>query len=230
MKIVYINTVRSFDTIFAFCGSIVHKKMKFLLLFLTVLAIWPLSTEACGRMTAAKKKKCLHDQTMISLPDGVIKKAGDLKIGDKVLAFSEENGIHISRVKEIRNSERNSQREFVEFTVVSGRKVTVTLEHGMMVRECGSKKSWTLMKASDVSTQMCVPTLGADQVTEEPINDKKLFKGIGIVQPITDSGTILADGIAVSCYDQEKLFSVNFQYFNSFLIFAFGVLFYYLKF
>lgn len=198
--------------------------------YVLLIAIIVLASEvnACARMAAAKKKKCLFGETLITLPDQTLVTANSLKIGDEVLAFSSEIGVHVSRVKELRNNEPKAKREFVELTVVSGKKVAVTVEHGILVRECGSNNQWALVSAGEVSNGMCVPTFGFNRTMEEPISSIKMFKGVGIVQPITSSGTILSDGIAISCFDEQgqNIKSINIPYYAGFVALALSVLYF----
>lgn len=167
-----------------------------LLFLVAVLAL----VDECGRLKAAKKK-CLHGQTLITLSNGQARKASELSVGDEVTVFSQFDGVLKSRVTELRNVDPEARRQFVEIVTVSGSRVAVTPEHGLLAKECGSKGPWTLTSAGDVSKRMCVPKVLDGQFVEEGVLEMRYFEEAGIVQPITETGTIVADGIGISCYD-----------------------------
>jgi len=175
-------------------------KSTVILLFVCITVIDLNSVDACAGKMKVAKKKCLHSSSKILLENGQFREAKNLQIGDKVQAYDVggPEGLLWSRVIRMENNEPNSRRTFVRWTTRDGRHVTVTEEHGLLVKQCGNANvTWSKMAATLATVGMCVPTVEGESVLVK----KEVFTDKGIVQPITESGTVVIDGFVVTCFD-----------------------------
>jgi len=150
------------------------------------------------------KKKCLHWNGRVQLfsESNETRSAHELEIGDRVLAYSKEKGFHASPVVSILNRDLIATREFVRVTTSQGSRVSLTAEHGVYSGRCSDAgESWTEKRADALSTGDCVKMAhgGEDRIVE--IDS---FFDSGVVKPITESGSIVVDGVVVSCYDYAE--------------------------
>jgi len=190
-----------------------------------ILALWlsinTFSAEACGPGPAVGAGvgniagiagaipggKCIYDEASVRMADGSTKKVKNLEIGDHVLAYSPNRGVHASRIFADLHNDKDTSMSIYEIETSSGRKIPVTAEHSLFVRPCLSddKENWTPKSAQDVRVGECVPRYyredGGD-VIEDSVVRVRVFEAKGIRQPVTETGTIVVDDVVVSCYDR----------------------------
>lgn len=85
--------------------------------------------------------KCTTLDTQILMANGSTKEARDVREGDLIVAWSEENGLHTSRIAWVAD---NGMQETYRIKTVGGREVQVTAQHPFLVRrKPGSKRGNT---------------------------------------------------------------------------------------
>lgn len=158
-----------------------------------------------GHLAALAGGKCLYEEAEVRMADGSKRKVKHLEIGDRVLAYNQDRGVHASRVYDDFHNDKETSVAIFEIQTSTGRKIPVTTEHSLFVRPCLSDQQWTPKSAQDVRVGDCVPRYYAGDdadVVEESVTDVRVFEAKGIRQPVTETGTILVDDVVVSCYDR----------------------------
>jgi len=148
--------------------------------------------------------KCIYEEAEVRMADGTKKRVKHLEIGDQVLAYSVEKGVHESRVFGELHNDNETLIRIVEIQTSSGRKVPVTSAHSIFARQCLSDdREWSTKSAYEVRVGDCLPRYYADgDVVEESVTNIRVFDARGIRQPVTETGTIIVDDVVISCYDR----------------------------
>jgi len=149
--------------------------------------------------------KCIYEEAEIRMADGGKRKVKNLQIGDQVLAYSLNKGIHPSRIFGELHNDNETMVKIIEIETNTGRKIPVTPEHSLFVRQCLSDgQKWSPKTAQQISVGDCVPRyyMADGDVIEEAVTEIRVFEAKGIRQPVTETGTIIVDDIVVSCYDR----------------------------
>jgi len=149
--------------------------------------------------------RCLYDEAQVRMADGTLRQVNTLVPGDEVLAYSADRGIHKSPILGQLYTDNTTRVTILEIETSSGRKIPVTLEHSLFVRECVSEaRDWSPKAARDVRVGDCLPRYYADDgdVIEESVRNIRLFEARGIRQPVTETGTLIVDDVVISCYDR----------------------------
>jgi len=146
-------------------------------------------------------KKCLHwnGQVQLDSISNETKPVHELGIGDRVLAYDIKRGFHTSPIVAILNRDLVHDREFVEISTEKGYQVSLTPEHGIYSGQCGAP-NWNEKRADSLSLGDCVKTVDNK---EDRVIEIRSFVDSGIVQPITETGSIVVDEVVLSCYDYE---------------------------
>lgn len=143
---------------------------------------------------------CLHKDTLVQAENGDHVKVSALSPGDKVLAFSAEKGVHFSPVLFDMFIRPNDEREFVQIETESGNRLLVTPEHTVFGSQCGAS-GWKPLFANHLRKGMCVPSFVNGGVAHDRVTRVSNLMSVGVHQPVTETGTIVAANITVSCYD-----------------------------
>jgi hypothetical protein len=154
-------------------------------------------------ITGIGKKKCLYEEADLRMADGSKMKVKDLRIGDEVLAYSVHKGIHASPIIGELHNDNETMVKIFEIETNGGRKVQVTGDHSLFVRQCLSDdQTWSAKMADEVSVGDCVPRyyMADGEVIEEAVSKIRVFDARGIRQLVTETGTIIVDDVVISCY------------------------------
>src|SRR4051812_46601203 len=100
--------------------------MRFLLFVCCLLELFVVVSECCAAAVVPvpvvqppviidDRKKCLHSEAPVSRPNGISTRAGSLKPGDEVWAFTPSLGVHISKVKYQQYSSPDEKRRFIVY-------------------------------------------------------------------------------------------------------------------
>jgi hedgehog protein len=151
---------------------------------------------------AAKSGGCFTAETTVQTSNGTNLRLEELRIGDRVLALDMTTGrFTYSEVILFLDRNPEQRREFLHLRTASGRNLTVTPSHLLMV-------------ASNSSDTYRVQAVFADRVRPgdrilihnrlEPeidivISTEAILKQ-GVYAPLTTEGTIVVDGFVASCY------------------------------
>jgi len=149
--------------------------------------------------------KCIYEEADVRMADGSKRRVKHLEIGDRVLAYSVEKGLHSSRVYAEFYNDNQTLVKIVEIETSNGRKIPVTPQHSLFVRQClaDDQKSWATKSASQIRVGDCLPRYYTEgDVVEESVVNIRVFEARGIRQPVTETGTIIVDDVVISCYDR----------------------------
>jgi len=148
--------------------------------------------------------KCIYEEAHVRLANGAMKQVKHLQIGDDLLAYSVEKGVHVSPVIGELHNDNETSVKIVEIETSSGRKIPVTPMHSLFVRQCLSDgQTWSTKAAYEVSVGDCLPRYYTEgDVAEEAVTNIRVFDARGIRQPVTETGTIMVDDVVISCYDR----------------------------
>jgi hypothetical protein len=132
------------------------------------------------------------------------KRVKHLEMGDQLVAYSMEKGVHVSPVVGELHNDNQTMVKIIEIETSSGRKIPVTPMHSLFVRQCLSDgKTWPTKAAHEVTVGECVPRYHAEgDIAEEAVTNIRVFDARGIRQPVTETGTIIVDDVLISCYDR----------------------------
>lgn len=152
-----------------------------------------------GIVSGKKKKKCLHAQAKVRMADGSVREAGRLIVGDRVWDEKDKTTpVVLTPVTDTR-----VVQEFIRFETESGHGTTLTSDHAVFARACGRSKdeTWPIKPSIQLMVGECVPTVDGE---EDVVIKMESVTAKGRVQPITQSGKIVVDGVIVSCYDYAQ--------------------------
>jgi len=148
--------------------------------------------------------KCIYDEAEVRMANGARKQVKHLEVGEEILAYSVEKGVHPSRIYGQLHMDNETLIKIVEIETSNGRKVPVTAMHSLFVRQCLSDdQKWTTKSAYEVRVGDCLPRYYTDgDVVEESVTNIRVFEARGIRQPVSETGTIIVDDVVISCYDR----------------------------
>jgi hypothetical protein len=148
--------------------------------------------------------KCIYDEAQVRMANGAKKLVKHLQIGDEVLAYSVEKGVHPSRIFGQLHVNNETTVKIFEIETSSGRKIPVTAVHSLFARQCLSDgQKWTTKSAFEIGVGECLPRYYTDgDVVEDPVTNIRVFEARGIRQPVSETGTIMVDDVVISCYDR----------------------------
>ncbi|GFS68227.1 desert hedgehog protein B [Nephila pilipes] len=145
-----------------------------------------------------KNTGCFHGSSAVMTRDGY-KKMKDLKVGDKVASNLEVSGVlAFSKVIAFLHQDDNMDVTFVRLETVNGNILFLTLRHLIFIRGDKNPKAIYAMflKKGDLIYTSSV----TDQIMLAEITNVSYLNMKGVYAPLTESGTIIVDGIWVSCY------------------------------
>jgi len=148
--------------------------------------------------------RCIYDEAEVRMGNGAKKQVKHLEVGDEVLAYSVEKGVHPSRIFGQLHVDNETTVRILEIETSSGRKIPVTAAHSLFARECLSDgQKWTTKSAFEIGVGECLPRYYTDgDVVEDPVTNIRVFEARGIRQPVSETGTIMVDDVVISCYDR----------------------------
>nr|CAD7200755.1 unnamed protein product [Timema douglasi] len=159
---------------------------------------------------AAKSGGCFTGETTTETSDGRTVKLADVRVGDHILSLDRATGrLSYSEVILFLDRDPEQRREFLRITTTSGRSLTVTPSHLLMI----ANKRNTSVIAHELNTK----TIFADQVKVGDYilvhgHDRLSSTGLdkvqevlpvlrrGVYAPLTREGTVVVNGVVASCY------------------------------
>ncbi|KDR14772.1 Sonic hedgehog protein, partial [Zootermopsis nevadensis] len=151
---------------------------------------------------AAKTGGCFTAETTVQTSRGTLLRLEELRVGERILALDTTTGsFKYSEVILFLDRDPEQRREFLRLRTASGRTLTVTPSHLLMV-------------ASNTSDTYRVQAVFADRVKvgdrvlihnrlqpeiDTVISTEAILKR-GVYAPLTREGTVVVDGIVASCY------------------------------
>ncbi|KAF7207168.1 indian hedgehog B protein [Nothobranchius furzeri] len=163
---------------------------------------------------AAKTGGCFHGDASVTLESGAQKPVRDLRPGERVLASSGREMV-FSEVLTFLDRDPNTHRLFYTLQTQTGTQISLTAAHLVFVSEgnCskGAEPGHNALRtayASDIQPGQCVLVSDGKTSHLSQISRVSMRVRRGAFAPLTQEGTIVVDGVVMSCYavlDQHQL-------------------------
>lgn len=138
------------------CSLIFHKSKKINwdcpIIISTWQSIYKRSPQFFQQFKAVIADECLHPSTNITMFDGSKKRIDEIKIGDKILSFNEnQNKLEQDEVvKVFKNLSKSSNEKMFELEFENGIKIKVTGNHKFLTKNRGYVRADELIDEDDV--------------------------------------------------------------------------------
>jgi len=150
-----------------------------------------------GSFAAGWLHLCFPNFALVLTRHGVVK-ISELEIGEEIKVMQKDNTIGWSPVIGWAHRDPEQDATFVELST-SSRKITLSPDHLLPVVKMGDDKHHHV-KAGTVVKGDCVLQMTGDGFQTMPVTSLRTVESRGIYAPLTMAGTVVADGIAASCY------------------------------
>lgn len=137
-------------------------------------------------------EECFHGNTQMLAQTGNVA-AKDVAVGDKVAVMKPDMTVGFETVFLTSHADESVNAEFVVMETASGKQLTVTRGH-KVVTGSGTKA------AGDLTHDDTVLSYGQTGLSDDKITAISSIRDMGIYNPKTTSGTILANGVVASTY------------------------------
>jgi hedgehog protein len=149
----------------------------------------------------AKSGGCFTGESRVLTSSGVYKKLSDISIGEQVLTIDPISGLpQFSEVLLFLDRDPNERRTFMQITTLTGRKLTVTPSHLLLVEQDNLDVKPIFAGKIKEGQKLLVLPEGADAVIWDFVIKVDIKMEKGVFAPLTSTGTIIVDDVAVSCY------------------------------
>uniref|UniRef100_UPI003AADE9AB indian hedgehog B protein-like n=1 Tax=Centroberyx gerrardi TaxID=166262 RepID=UPI003AADE9AB len=158
---------------------------------------------------AAKTGGCFPGDAQVILEGGATKQVRDLHPGDRVLASSTTGGggpLLYSPVVSFLDRQPNATKIFYVISTTAGLNITLTAAHLIFVADgncTGGTAGLRTVFASEVRPGQCVLTSrgrAGSEATLSAVTYVEERRSTGVYAPLTQHGSIVVDGVLVSCY------------------------------
>lgn len=151
---------------------------------------------------AAKYGGCFTGESSVTLESGETKRMSELMIGERVMAVERSTGRTVfSEVMLFLDRSPQERRQFLQFELASGKRLTVTPAH--LVLTVRSNVTVTVYADTlQIGSELLVSEDhdGSDLLVKDAVVGVQQVGGIGVYAPLTTAGTVVVDGVAASCY------------------------------
>nr|XP_023025611.1 tiggy-winkle hedgehog protein [Leptinotarsa decemlineata] len=144
---------------------------------------------------------CFPGDSKVLTSSGERRKLSDLQIGEKILAQdTSSNQLVFSEVIAFLDYDPSQKREFLTFTLSSGRTLVVTPTH--LVLTGTSKKYRTVFAEKIKIGDKLLVSVSNDSKTlvEDSVVKVRAVLRTGTYAPLTEAGTLVVDDVVASCY------------------------------
>ena len=165
---------------------------------------------------AAKTGGCFPGAAWVTLEDGRRQLMRDLRPGDRVLASTESDGsgdLLYSPVLTFLHRDPTTRKHFYVVITESGARLSLTAAHLLFASDGPCNRTRTAgdlrtIFASEVQPGMCVVVTSERQPGGSVESTPRLSRvvgvqvgaGRGVFAPLTEHGTLVANGVLASCY------------------------------
>jgi hedgehog protein len=151
--------------------------------------------------SAVKPGGCFTGASTVLTSSGERKKLSDIRIGDEVLTINPTSGLpQFSEVLLFLDRDPNERRTFMTIITASGRRITVTPSHLLLVEQEDGNVEPTFAGKIREGVRLLILPPGAEMLTWDLVTRIEVRIEQGVYAPLTNAGTIIVDEIAVSCY------------------------------
>ena len=143
---------------------------------------------------AAKYGGCFSGDSTVLTATGR-RRLSDLQIGEFIQALdSSTNQLVFSEVLLFLDYDPQQKREFLYITLSSGRTLTITPSHLVLLDD------WTAKYAEKLRVGDSLLVSDSKELIKEKIVRVEGVWRTGVYAPLTAAGTVIVDGVAASCY------------------------------
>lgn len=125
----------------------------------------------------------------------------DLKIGDQVLAVTNDNIVGFSPIKSFLHRLPEQKATFYRIYGADGSSVAMTEKHFIYTTPCDQLTPSMKWAKDVVPGKECLIRVQGEQQTPVEITRNEPFESLGIYNPMTESSTVIADGYLASCHN-----------------------------
>lgn len=155
----------------------------------------------CGKCRWLKCKSsgggCFPGDSLVALDGGKVRPMEDLRLGDDILTVKDGKLVS-TKVLGFLDKRINQTTGYLKLIVEDGRSLFISPSHAMFIKGEGSTIKSILAKDAQLGDLVFLQDNLDIVVTK--INDISVHTKQGAYVPLTDAGTLLVDGILVSCY------------------------------
>lgn len=152
---------------------------------------------------AVKYGGCFSGNGTVQTSTGEMKKLSEVEIGEYVLAVDQATGkLVYSEVILFLDRNTEERREFLRVHTESGRTLTLTQTHLVLKGNASSPSTWETRFAGDlkINETVLIRDFRNISLVEDRVVGVKPILSTGVFAPLTKTGTLIVDGVAVSCY------------------------------
>ncbi|KAL1492182.1 hypothetical protein ABEB36_012667 [Hypothenemus hampei] len=158
---------------------------------------------------AAKYGGCFTGDATVLTSSGIHKRLSELHVGEKILAHDPTTGKQVfSEVILFLDYNPEQKREFLSLKLKSGRTLTLTPNHLVMLKDGRTVYAGSL----SVSDKLLV-SADENTLSEDSIEEVKAVIRKGVFAPLTAVGTVVINGVVASCYatiDNQRVANLAF--------------------
>lgn len=141
---------------------------------------------------------CFSGDTTVRTSNGDIRKLSELRIGDNVLTLDQSTGqLVFSEVILFLDRNTRQRREFLRIYTKSGQSLTLTPAHMLLI---GNKTSTNTIYAEKIQVNDTLLVRVNDSLVEDSVRSIEPILLTGVYAPLTKTGTLIVNDVAVSCY------------------------------
>nr|CAD7463531.1 unnamed protein product [Timema tahoe] len=159
---------------------------------------------------AAKSGGCFTGETTTETSDGRTVKLADVRVGDHILSLDKATGrLSYSEVILFLDRDPEQRREFLRITTTSGRSLTVTPSHLLIIANkrntsvIAREQNTKTIFADEVKVGDYILVHGHDRLSSTGLDQVEEVHPVlwrGVYAPLTREGTVVVNGVVASCY------------------------------
>jgi len=163
------------------------------------------------------KAECFAGSESVQLASGVVAPISDIRVGDKVLAYSSAAKTTVfSDVVAVPHATNNIESAFQHIVLESGADIKMTAEHLLPAGACAT--DLPVVRAADVQVGDCVKTISG----ESRVMSNSVVTGNGVYTIVTkDADFVVVNGIVASPFAVNHVVA-NFVYDFHRMVYAFA--------
>ncbi|CAF1020331.1 unnamed protein product [Didymodactylos carnosus] len=148
---------------------------------------------------------CLFGDDLVSLQDGSLKQMKDLRSGDKVYSVDKQGQIVKDEIIMMLHGGAKTEAPFYTVTISSNRSVSLTGDHLIITYNKQKKRShFVAANELKVNDYILMGASHSENLQPQLITSIEVLYKTGFYTPMTYTGTLLVNELAVSCYVKHE--------------------------
>ena len=145
------------------------------------------------------RRLCFPAISHVTLESGTNIDMKQLRIGDRVRTLGPNGEAAISEVIAFLHKETETEAEFYKLETSGGNVIVLSPQH-LIFRKENSTSPISAVFASEMKLENLLYISNGSAATYKAVTRISMVTEIGIYAPLTTQGTLLVDGVLVSCY------------------------------